>query len=162
MIAFEQGTSTTRPCQATSYTITPNLTADQRTATITVTSGDTSKTCTITQDPATLHYEPDTTLLEAPAAGGDIQITFQVNTATDNPTFVPDEGESAYFGGGSWLTQKSVTSTTTDPDTGRRTVTITLTAESNLNGGIPREHLATFTLRNTTKTVTITQSNTES
>lgn len=162
MIAFEQGTSTTRPCQATSYTITPNLTADQRTATITVTSGDTSKTCTITQDPATLHYEPDTTLIEAPAAGGDIQITFQVNTATDNPTFVPDEGESAYFGGGSWLTQKSVTSTTTDPDTGRRTVTITLTAESNLNGGIPREHLATFTLRNTTKTVTITQSNTES
>lgn len=162
MVSFNRGTSTDRPWMSPSYTITPNLTADQRTATITVTSGDTTKTCTITQAAATLHYEPDTTLIDAPPAGGDIQITFQVNTATDNPTYVPDEGESAFFGGGSWLTHKNTTSTTTDPDTGRRTVTITLTAENNLNGGNPREHIATFTLRNTTKTVTINQGNTES
>lgn len=162
MVSINQGTSSSRPWMAPSYTISPNLTADQRTATITVTSGDTSKTCTITQAAATLHYEPDTTLVDAPAAGGDIQITFQVNTATDNPTFDPDDGESAYFGGGAWLTHKNTTTTTADPDTGLRTVTITLTAESNLNGGIPREYTASFTLRNTTKTVTITQGNTES
>jgi len=145
--------------QAFSYSVAENTSAEARTATITITSGNITRTHTVTQAgaEATLTVSPDTRSIAA--SGGNLSFTISSNASwnwSDNATWLtapwnPTQSGSVTF-------SYSVAANTS---TQTRTATITITA-----GNLTRTHTVsqsaaeiTLTVRPTTRRIPATGGN---